>query len=149
MHGDTLQWHITLQGPPGADSARRLALLSIGEIGRRADLSAFPQLQQALTSALTSQSEEIKSAASLALGGVCIGNLDTYLPFIVQQIKEQVSHMSLVAPCPSHLHMCSHLCAPFHSSAGKSVAPCLFSVAVLARAGPESKGPVLTPEGTE
>lgn len=65
-------------------------MLSIGEIGRKADLTSFPQLQQALTSALTSPSEEIKTAASLALGAVCIGNLDAYLPFIIQQIKEQV-----------------------------------------------------------
>lgn len=80
------------QSTPGGENARRLALLSIGEIGRCADLSAFPQLQQALTHALTSQSEEIKAAASLALGAVSIGNLDTYLPFVIQQINDQVNH---------------------------------------------------------
>jgi hypothetical protein len=68
---------------------RRLALLCIGEIGRSADLSAFPQLQPALTGALSSPSEDTKSAAALALGGVAIGNMDTYVPFIIQQIDEQ------------------------------------------------------------
>ncbi len=79
-----------LQSATGAESARRLALLGLGEIGRCTDLSAFPQLQQALTSALTSPSEQIKAAASLALGAVSIGNLDAYLPFVIQQINEQV-----------------------------------------------------------
>jgi len=79
------------QSPPGAEGVRRLALLSLGEIGRRADLSAFPQLQQSITGALGNPSEEIKAAASLALGAVSIGNLNAYLPFIILQIKQQVS----------------------------------------------------------
>ena len=79
-----------MQTSPGADNVRRLALLSIGEIGRRAELSSFPQLQQTLTSALAGSSEDIKAAASLALGGIAIGDLDTHLPFIIRQIREQV-----------------------------------------------------------
>ena len=79
-----------VQTSPGADSVRRLALLSIGEVGRRTELSGFPQLQQTLTSALAGSSEDIKAAASLALGGIAIGDLDTHLPFIIKQIREQV-----------------------------------------------------------
>ena len=86
-----------MQSSAGAEDARRLALLGIGEIGRCADLSAFPQLQQALTSALTSPSEKIKAAASLALGAVSIGNMDTYLPFVIQQINEQVGIDTMLA----------------------------------------------------
>ncbi|EIE20950.1 TIP120-domain-containing protein [Coccomyxa subellipsoidea C-169] len=82
----------TEESATGAESARRLALLGLGEIGRCTDLSAFPQLQQALTSALTSPSEQIKAAASLALGAVSIGNLDAYLPFVIQQINEQAAN---------------------------------------------------------
>lgn len=98
------------QSLTGAESARRLALLGIGEIGRCADLSAFPQLQQALTSALTSPSEEIKAAASLALGAVSIGNMDAYLPFVIQQINEQVGLLT-----PYLLHVClKRACHRYH-----------------------------------
>ena len=69
---------------------RRLALLCIGRIGRQASLKDFPNMQQTLTSALAGSSEDIKGAASLALGGVAIGDLDTHLPFIIKQIMEQV-----------------------------------------------------------
>ncbi|BDA42511.1 Cullin-associated NEDD8-dissociated protein 1 [Coccomyxa sp. Obi] len=82
----------TEESSTGAENSRRLALLGIGEIGRCADLSAFPQLQQSLTAALTSPSEDIKAAASVALGAVSIGNMDTYLPFIIQQINEQAAN---------------------------------------------------------
>lgn len=74
----------------GPQAAQRLALLAVGEVGRTADLSAFPPLKDALTSALSSSSEEIKGAASLALGAVCIGNLAAYLPFLLQAIRDQV-----------------------------------------------------------
>ncbi len=69
---------------------RRLALLCIGRIGRQANLKDFLQMQQTLTTALAGSSEDIKGAASLALGGVAIGDLDTHLPFIIKQIMEQV-----------------------------------------------------------
>ena len=85
-----MQAGAAVQTAPGADSARRLALLSIGRLGRQASLKDFPQMQQTLTSALAGSSEDIKGAASLALGGVAIGDLDTHLPFIIRQITEQV-----------------------------------------------------------
>lgn len=84
---------LALQTALGADGLRRLALLSIGRIGRCASLADFPQMQGTLTAALTSSSEDIKAAASLALGSVAIGDLDTHLPFIIRQIREQVSSL--------------------------------------------------------
>lgn len=48
-------------------------------------------LQTVLTNSLGSTSEDVKAVASQALGGVAIGNLNTYLPFILQQIQSQVS----------------------------------------------------------
>lgn len=84
-----------LQNPSGQPSAKLLALLSIGEIGRTADLSAFSSLQQTLATALASSSEDLKTAASQALGAVCTGNLSAYLPFILQQIQDQVTHSEL------------------------------------------------------
>lgn len=74
----------------GAQARQRLSLLAVGEVGRTADLSAFPPLKDTLTQALSSGSEEVKGAASLALGAVCIGNLSAYLPFLLQAIQDQV-----------------------------------------------------------
>ena len=71
-------------------ATKRLSLLTIGEIGRTADLSGYPNLRTALTEALGSSSEDIKSAASTALGAVCIGNLGAYMPFLLQQIRALV-----------------------------------------------------------
>ncbi|KAK9803499.1 hypothetical protein WJX73_009717 [Symbiochloris irregularis] len=73
------------------EAAQRLALLTVGEVGRTADLSAFPPLKGALTRALSSSSEDIKGCASLALGAVCIGNLTAYLPFLLQAIQDQAA----------------------------------------------------------
>lgn len=81
-----------LSGSSGPASARHLALLSIGEIGRSTDLSGFGELQQALTAALGSSSEDLKTAAAHALGAVAVGNLDSYLPFVLQQVHDQVRH---------------------------------------------------------
>ena len=54
-------------------------------------------MQTVLTSSLGSSSEEVKAVASQALGGVAIGNLSTYLPFILKQIQSQVdtAHLQL------------------------------------------------------
>ncbi len=58
---------------------------------RHQDMShPCPLLQSVLTSSLDSSSEDVKAVASQALGGVAIGNLSTYLPFILRQIQNQV-----------------------------------------------------------
>jgi len=77
------------QAPRASEAAKRLALLAVGEIGRSADLSRYGALRGALTDALASGSEEVKAAAAVALGGVALGNLPAYLPFIMAQISAQ------------------------------------------------------------
>ena len=61
---------------------------------QKCDLAVDPDvacaLQSVLTSSLDSSSEDVKAVASQALGGVAIGNLSTYLPFILKQIQSQV-----------------------------------------------------------
>ena len=47
-------------------------------------------MQGLLTSSLASPSEEVKGAAAFALGGVTLGAMSTYLPFVLQQIQKQV-----------------------------------------------------------
>ncbi|KAK9816878.1 hypothetical protein WJX72_006469 [[Myrmecia] bisecta] len=78
-------------GSSSAGGAVRLALLTLGEIGRSSDLSGVASLQSSITAALTASSEDIKSAASMALGGITLGNLPAYLPFLLHQIQEQAA----------------------------------------------------------
>ncbi|KOB74043.1 putative Cullin-associated NEDD8-dissociated protein 1 [Operophtera brumata] len=53
------------------------------------DLSSIPDLKEVLLNSFTSSSEEVKSAASYALGSVAVGNLPEFLPFILGEIEAQ------------------------------------------------------------
>ena len=75
------------------DATRRFALLCIGELGRGSDLTNFPTLPAALTSSLSS--EAVAEAASLALGSVASGNLETYLPVVLEQVRAQADDSKL------------------------------------------------------
>lgn len=66
-----------------------LSLLCLGEIGRRKDLSGHPNIEGVVIRSFQSPSEEIKAAASYALGNIAVGNLALYLPFILSQIDCQ------------------------------------------------------------
>ncbi|KAG2500009.1 hypothetical protein HYH03_002291 [Edaphochlamys debaryana] len=68
--------------------AQLLALLCLGEIGGRTDLSGLPAVAAAATAVLSAPgaSEEVRGAASHALGGVTRGNLRHFLPGLVAQI---------------------------------------------------------------
>ncbi|OMO65586.1 Armadillo-like helical [Corchorus olitorius] len=68
---------------------QHLALLCLGEIGRRKDLSSHANIETIIIESFQSPFEEIKSAASYALGNIAVGNLSKYLPFILDQIDNQ------------------------------------------------------------
>lgn len=53
------------------------------------DLSNFDKIDEQAITLFASQSEEVKFAAAFALGNICVGNINKYLPTIVSQIKEQ------------------------------------------------------------
>ncbi|CAN6910277.1 unnamed protein product [Brassica oleracea] len=79
-----------LKDDSGSNTAKQhLALLSLGEIGRRKDLSAHAGIETIVIESFQSSFEEIKSAASYALGNIAVGNLPNYLPFILNQIDNQ------------------------------------------------------------
>ncbi|KAK9750059.1 hypothetical protein RND81_02G170400 [Saponaria officinalis] len=79
-----------LAGDSSINSAKQhLALLCLGEIGRRKDLSSHAHIENIIIESFQSPFEEIKSAASYALGNVAVGNLSKYLPFILDQIDYQ------------------------------------------------------------
>lgn len=74
---------------PISDQQHIFALLVIGEIGRHIDLDRVPNLKETILSSFLPQSEEVKSAASYTLGSVAVGNLQAYLPFVLQEIEAQ------------------------------------------------------------
>lgn len=71
------------------ESARVLALLCLGEVGRNGSLGGSKEVQTVIIEAFSSSSEEIKTAASCALGGMAVGSLNDYLPFMLKEISSQ------------------------------------------------------------
>ncbi|KZV43714.1 hypothetical protein F511_00265 [Dorcoceras hygrometricum] len=79
-----------LKADSSTNSAKQhLALLCLGEIGRRKDLSSQEHIENIVIESFQSPFEEIKSAASYALGNIAVGNLSKYLPFILDKIDNQ------------------------------------------------------------
>ncbi|XP_069960266.1 cullin-associated NEDD8-dissociated protein 1 [Cherax quadricarinatus] len=72
---------------PRSPTVQSFSLLAIGEIGKHIDLSGIPQLKDAVVASFSSPSEEVKSAASYALGHLSCGNLQEYLPFVLTEIE--------------------------------------------------------------
>ena len=70
-----------------SESVNLICLLVLGNIGRSLDLSSYSSLQNVIMDAFKSSSEDVKSAASFAFGNICVGNLEFYLPILVEQIK--------------------------------------------------------------
>lgn len=102
------------------DSQQIFALLVVGEIGREIDLSSVPNLKQVILNSFSVVSEEVKSAASYALGSICIGNLQQYLPFILKESQDQPKRQYLllhslkeVITCLSHTPEGIHQLQPF------------------------------------
>lgn len=81
---------------PPNDAHHMFALLALAEIGRHLDLSSIPNLKEVLLNSFTPSSEEVKSAASYALGSVAVGNLPEFLPFILGEIEAQPKRQYLL-----------------------------------------------------
>jgi cullin-associated NEDD8-dissociated protein 1 len=71
------------------DSTKMLALFTLGEVGRTIDLSGNANVRRDIEACFEEEgSEELKNAASYALGNVSVGNLKEFLPKIIQGIRE-------------------------------------------------------------
>ncbi|CAH2989470.1 unnamed protein product [Chilo suppressalis] len=81
---------------PPNDPTHMFSLLALAEIGRHLDLSSIPNLKEVLLNSFTPSSEEVKSAASYALGSVAVGNLPEFLPFILREIEAQPKRQYLL-----------------------------------------------------
>ncbi|EGC38692.1 hypothetical protein DICPUDRAFT_148578 [Dictyostelium purpureum] len=66
-----------------------LSLGCLGEIGRRVDIHENANLQEQVYKTFEANNEEIKQVAALCLGDIAVCSLATYLPFILEQIKNQ------------------------------------------------------------
>lgn len=71
-------------------------LLTIGEIGRFFNLSSIESLPQCILNCFATSSEDVKAAASHALGAIAVGNLEFYLPFILTEIEAQPKRQYLL-----------------------------------------------------
>lgn len=76
----------------GEEQVREVSLLSIGEIGRRVDLSSQKGIEGVLFSAVQSSSDGVRQAASFALGNVAVGSMEKFLPMLLQLISSEPSH---------------------------------------------------------
>jgi len=68
-----------------------MALLILGEIGRFIDMSPQHDIFTAAIELYTSDQEDVRTAAAFAAGNIAIGNLQLFLPFIVQLVKRDDS----------------------------------------------------------
>ncbi|KAJ0069023.1 hypothetical protein NL108_015895, partial [Boleophthalmus pectinirostris] len=78
------------------ESARVLAVLCLGEVGRSGSLGGSKEVQAVILEAFSSSSEEIKTAASCALGSMAVGSLNEYLPFMLKEIASQPKRQYLL-----------------------------------------------------
>jgi cullin-associated NEDD8-dissociated protein 1 len=84
-----------LQAAGSSEGLKQLALLCLGEVGQGADLSAIPGLQGLVLGCFESRSEDTKLAAAYALGHIAVGNMQAFLPLVLQQ-SESSKHQYLL-----------------------------------------------------
>jgi len=85
-----------IKNPKSSDSIRLLSLLCLGETGKYLELSQHAQLEKVILDSFSSPIEEVKSAASYALGYLSVGNLDKYIAFILKEIDVQSKRQYLL-----------------------------------------------------
>ena len=101
-----------IKNAKSSDSVKLFSLLALGEIGRHIDLSSHGDIQNVILESFSSQNEEVKSAASYALGNVSVGNMQKFLPFVLKEIENQPKRQYLL------LHSLKEIISCESSSAG-------------------------------
>jgi len=72
----------------GGMQIKQLALLSIGDIGRRVNLSSHKGLDQIVFSSFDQENQSIRASASYALGSITAGSLSSYLVGLLQLLDK-------------------------------------------------------------
>ena len=65
-----------------------LTLLLLGELGRGADLSTYPDAERCVVDAVSNSPDEVKATAALALGGIAVGNMAQYLSLLLGRVQD-------------------------------------------------------------
>ncbi|XP_068108853.1 cullin-associated NEDD8-dissociated protein 1-like [Hyperolius riggenbachi] len=79
------------------DHVKVLAFLTLAEVGRERSLgSQQKELKNVILEAFASPSEEVKTAASYALGNACVGSPADFLPFLLHEIGGQLRRQYLL-----------------------------------------------------
>lgn len=86
-----------LQAASSSEGQKQLALLCVGEVGQNADLSSVPNLQSLVLGCFESRSEDTKLAAAYALGHIAVGNMQAFLPLVLQQSDSSKHQYLLLA----------------------------------------------------
>ncbi|ELU01651.1 hypothetical protein CAPTEDRAFT_19001 [Capitella teleta] len=118
------QFIADIKNPKSSDSVQLLSLLTLGEIGKHIDLSSHGSIQNVILESFSSPNEEVKSAASYALGNVSVGNLLRFLPFVLQEIEKQPRRQYLL------LHSLKEIisCQSMNDLAVESLKPYVSSI---------------------
>jgi cullin-associated NEDD8-dissociated protein 1 len=82
-----------IKGKP-AVHLKQIALLSLGEIGRIRDLKSHDGLEKVVFNAFSDPA--VQNAAAFALGNISVGNLDHYLPILLDLISKQEDRLYLL-----------------------------------------------------
>ena len=65
----------------------QLALYSLGEVGYQCDLSRHDHIYSSISNMLQSNVEEIRAAAAYALGSITVGNMEKFLPQVLNALR--------------------------------------------------------------
>ena len=76
-----------VQVSAGEEQKAILSLYCLGGIGRKSDLSGYSDLREVLSKLLDYENEEIRAAASYAMGSIAVGNLSAFLPNILADVQ--------------------------------------------------------------
>ncbi|KZT58404.1 TIP120-domain-containing protein [Calocera cornea HHB12733] len=131
-------------GKKESDSSLVLSLLTLGEIGRFVDMSDQVDVFNHSLSYFTSPSEQVRAAAASAVGNIAVGNIQVFLPVIVQALQgEEQTKLSalhalreVVTHGPRHQleHMADQLWEPlFASTTGEDESTKNVAAACLGR----------------
>eukprot|EP00013_Stygamoeba_regulata_P006475 CAMPEP_0177637886 /NCGR_PEP_ID=MMETSP0447-20121125/5203_1 /TAXON_ID=0 /ORGANISM="Stygamoeba regulata, Strain BSH-02190019" /LENGTH=1196 /DNA_ID=CAMNT_0019139829 /DNA_START=52 /DNA_END=3641 /DNA_ORIENTATION=+ len=75
-----------LVGEVSSGGMVQFSLLCLGEVGKRTDLQAYKDLHATILACFDADCEDVKAAATYALGNVAVGNLPHFLPTILADI---------------------------------------------------------------
>lgn len=93
-----------MNGPQ--ETKKHLALLVVGELGRQTDLSSVKNLQGIILSTFEGGAEETKTAAAYSLGHMAVGNMEMYLPGILDAFEKSVKHQYLLLSSLKEVIVC-------------------------------------------